>query len=96
MLLLSLILCRALRSSVSEQSEVVRDGRTAITLSVTHNFLLEICATPPRAVALRPSILHAGRPASCSSRTFSLRSYVRDGRVELPTTVWKTVILPIN
>src|SRR3989338_1475360 len=29
---------------------------TVITLSVTHNFLLEICATPPRAVALRPSI----------------------------------------
>ena len=29
---------------------------TAITLLVTHNFLLEICATPPRAVALRHSI----------------------------------------
>src|SRR3989344_5085059 len=29
---------------------------TVITLSVTHNPVLGICATPPRAVALRPSI----------------------------------------
>ena len=29
---------------------------TPITVSVTHNFLLEICATPPRPVGLRHSI----------------------------------------
>jgi len=26
----------------------------------------------------------------------SMISMVRDGRIELPTTVWKTVVLPLN
>ncbi len=39
---------------------------TASTLSVTHNFLLEICATPPRVAALRLSIPTKGVPAPFS------------------------------
>ena len=76
---------------------LVRDERTVITLSVTHNFLLEICATPPRAVALQYSILHAGRTASCSSSSESHKfDFVRDGRIELPLTDWKSAVLPLN
>ena len=90
---------RAARASIGEMPLdliMVWNGRTAITLPVTHNFLLEICATPPRVVALRPSILHAGRPASRSFHTSSLRSYVRNGRIELPPVAWEATILPLN
>lgn len=51
--------------------------------SVTHNFLLKICSTPPRAVALRLSIPH-GSAEQCTPSVWPLR--VHPGGIEPPTT----------
>ena len=52
---------------------------------------------PAGKTSFRRSILHK----TCSSRfliphSTALRFLVRDGRIELPTSVWKTDVLPLN
>ncbi len=56
---------------------------------------LAICSTEQ--ITLRFSILPRSQAVgSYPAKTEASLFFVRDGRIELPLTVWKTVILPLN